>query len=68
MPDTGGRQRRQDRQRMHEALIEHAEDDVDDDQRRCDERRLARQRRHKSDEPDRCHQQRSRHRPLDKWL
>ena len=30
---------------MDEALVEHAEDDVDDDERRGDQRRLARQRR-----------------------
>ena len=29
---------------MDEALVEHAEDDVDDDQRRADQRRLAAQR------------------------
>ena len=43
--DAGRRQRRQDRDRMDRALVEHAEDDVDDDERRGDQERRARQRR-----------------------
>ena len=39
--DAGRGQRRQDGDRMDEALIEHAEDDVDDDERRGDQERLA---------------------------
>ena len=42
--DAGRRQGRQDRQRMDEALIQHAENDVDDDQRRADQCRRARKR------------------------
>ena len=42
--DAGRRQRRQDRQRMDVALVEHAEDDIDDHQRRDDQDRLARER------------------------
>src|SRR5262249_1157429 len=42
--DAGRRQRGQDRQRMDEALVEYAEDDVDDDERRGDQRRFARER------------------------
>jgi hypothetical protein len=38
------RQGREDRQRMDVALIEHAQDDVDDDDRGGDEKRLAGQR------------------------
>lgn len=43
--DAGRQQGRQNRQRMDEALIQHAENDVDDDQRRRDEQRLAGKRR-----------------------
>jgi hypothetical protein len=39
------RQSREDRQRMDITLIEHAQDDVDDDDRSGDEKRLAGQRR-----------------------
>ena len=42
--DAGGRQGRENGQRMDEALVEHAEDDVDDDERGGDQRRFARQR------------------------
>src|SRR5207245_1279525 len=42
--DAGRRQRGQDRERIDEALVEDAEDDVDDDERRGDQRRFARQR------------------------
>jgi hypothetical protein len=43
--ETRRRQGRQDRQRMNVALIEHAQDDADDDDRRRDEIKLAGQRR-----------------------
>jgi hypothetical protein len=43
--ETSRRQGRKDRQRMGLALIEHAQDDVDDDDSRGDEIRLAGQRR-----------------------
>jgi hypothetical protein len=39
-PDTGGRERRQNRDRMNVALVEHAEDDVDRDDRGEDQPRL----------------------------
>ena len=42
--DAGRRQRRQDRQRVDVALVEHAEDDVDDDERRGDQQRHRAQR------------------------
>src|SRR5262245_51628936 len=42
--DAGRRQRGENRQRMDEALVEYAEDDVDDDERRGDQRRFARER------------------------
>ena len=42
--DAGRRQRRQDRDRVDVALVEHAEHDVDGDQRRQDQERLAGQR------------------------
>ena len=42
--DAGRRQGREDRQRVDEAFIEHAEDDVDDHQRGRDQRRRARER------------------------
>ena len=38
--DASRRQRRQDRQRMHEAFVEHAEDNIDGDQRRKNQQRL----------------------------
>ena len=41
---AGGRQRRQDRQRVDEALIQHAEDDVDHHERRDNQERRRRQR------------------------
>ena len=43
--DAGRRQRREDRHRVDVALVEHAEDDVDGDERREDEQRLVRERR-----------------------
>ena len=43
--DPGRGQCRQDRDRVNEAFVENAEDDVDDDERRRDEDRLAGQRR-----------------------
>ena len=38
--EAGGRQRRDDRQRMRQAFVQHAEDDVDREQRRQDHQRL----------------------------
>ena len=40
--DGGGRERGEDRQRMDEALVEHPEQQVDDDERREDQQRLLR--------------------------
>ena len=42
--DAGRRQRRQDRERVDEALVEHAQHDVDGDHRRQDQEQLVRQR------------------------
>src|ERR1700682_3407580 len=42
--DAGGRQARQDRDRVNEALIENAEHDIDHEDRRDDQERLARER------------------------
>ena len=38
--DSGGRQRREDGERMDEALIEHAQHDIDGDDRRQDQEKL----------------------------
>ena len=40
-PRPAERQGREDRQRVDEALVEHAQDDVDGEQRRQDQQRLA---------------------------
>ena len=42
--DAGGRQRREDRDRVDEALVEDAEHDVDGDERGEDQERLVRER------------------------
>src|SRR5215831_17281030 len=42
--DASRRQRGENRQRMDEALVEYAQNDVDDDERRGDQRRFARER------------------------
>ena len=43
-PDARRGQRREDRERVDVALVEHAEDDVDDQQRRQDQKRRGLQR------------------------